>query len=83
MAALVHPSLTNCQALSSPARRTVPAQHGVLSRLTGTLRQWQRRARERQELATLSHRELRDLPVSASDVWHEIRQPFWRASGHY
>jgi uncharacterized protein YjiS (DUF1127 family) len=79
MATLVHPSLTNCQALSYSSRFAAPQQPGLLARLTATLRVWQRRMRERQELALLGERELRDMRVSSSDVWHEIRQPFWRA----
>jgi uncharacterized protein YjiS (DUF1127 family) len=34
--------------------------------------------REREELAALTDRDLRDIGASSSDVWHEIRRPFWR-----
>ena len=80
MAALVHQSLTNCQALALSPRFAAPAQPGLFARLTATLRLWQRRERERQELARLDERELRDMRVSSADVWHEIRQPFWRST---
>ncbi|MGA3404001.1 MAG: DUF1127 domain-containing protein [Acetobacteraceae bacterium] len=80
MAALVHPSLTNCQGLHYAARFAAPARPGLFAGLTATLRLWHRRSRERQELARLSQRELRDMRVSSADVWHEIRQPFWRSS---
>jgi len=79
MAALVHQPLTNCQALPLSAR-FAPAQPGLLARVADTLRTWQRRDHERSELARLSERELRDMRVSSSDVWREIRQPFWRAA---
>ena len=79
MATLVHQSLINCQAVplsrGSPRRRSRGCWPGWRARCgCGS-----RRARERQELARLSERELRDMRVSSSDVWREIRQPFWRA----
>jgi uncharacterized protein YjiS (DUF1127 family) len=83
VAALVHQSLTNCQALSLPLRFAAPPRPGLVARLTATLRQWRRHARERQELGLLSERELRDMRLSSADVWHEIRQPFWRATRPY
>jgi uncharacterized protein YjiS (DUF1127 family) len=79
VATLVHPSLTNSQGI----RFAAPARGGVLARLTATLRTWLRNARERQELALLSERELRDIRLSAADVWHETRQPFWRPTRPY
>jgi uncharacterized protein YjiS (DUF1127 family) len=80
MAALVHQSLTNCQALSLHPRYPAAPRPGLLARWTETLNLWRRRAHERRELASFSHRDLRDIGVSSSDVWHEIRQPFWRSS---
>ncbi len=83
MAALVHQSLTNCQAVRYPSRFAAATRPGLLARLTDTLRRWHRHARERQELAHLSERELRDMRVSSADVWHETRQPFWRTTRPY
>ena len=40
---------------------------------------WRRRAKERQELATLDARSLRDLGLSASDVNFLANKPFWRS----
>ena len=80
MATLVHPSLTNCQDLPYSSQFAGRRQPGLLERLAATLRHWERRSRERQELARLSDRELRDMRASSADVWHEIRQPFWRAT---
>lgn len=80
MAALVHQSLTKSQAMPFPSRFTAPKRPGLFARLTATLRQWQRQALERQELASLGERELRDMSVSPADVWHEVRQPFWRTT---
>jgi len=51
----------------------------LLARLSETLRVWRGRMRERYELASLGSRDLHDIGLSSSDVWHEIRQPFWRA----
>jgi uncharacterized protein YjiS (DUF1127 family) len=55
----------------------------LFARVRATLRAWQRHAREQQELARLSERELRDMRVSSADVWREIRQPFWRVTRPY
>ena len=79
MAALVHQSLTNCQAIPFSSRFAAPPRPGLLARPAATLRLWRRRSRERLELARLSERDLRDMHVSSADVWREIRQPFWRA----
>lgn len=80
MAVLVHQSLTNCQALPLHARFAAPPRSGLFARLTKTLLLWRRRMRERNELALLSPRDLRDIGVSPSDAWHEIKQPFWRST---
>jgi len=79
MATLAHRSLTNCQALALPSPFAAPHEPGLISRVTATLRLWHRRSRERRELARLSERELRDMRASSSDIWWEIRQPFWRS----
>lgn len=39
---------------------------------------WQRRARDRRELASLDHRTMRDLGISPSDIRFEANKPFWR-----
>ena len=82
MAALVHRSLKNCQVLRFPAQLT-DRPPDLLARVRETLELWLRRAQERQELAQLSERELRDMRVSSADVWYETRQPFWRATRKY
>jgi uncharacterized protein YjiS (DUF1127 family) len=77
MAAMVHQSLTNCQAIPRVAQ---PQRPGLFAQLAATLRQWRRNARERRELAALAERELHDMGVSSADVWNEISQPFWRTT---
>lgn len=51
----------------------------VLTGLVLQLLDWQRRARERQELAELSDAALRDVGLSRADIFAEVRKPFWRA----
>lgn len=77
MAVLVHQTLTNCH-VGVPGRLVMRQRRGWLARLVATLHLWQRRARERRELAQLSERDLRDLRLTSVDVWHEISRPFWR-----
>jgi uncharacterized protein YjiS (DUF1127 family) len=50
----------------------------LISRLTGILRGWRRRALERAELAQMSRYELHDIGVSSGDHWTETHKPFWR-----
>jgi uncharacterized protein YjiS (DUF1127 family) len=50
----------------------------LISRLTGRLRSWRRRAHERAELAQMSQAELHDIGVLSADRWEEINKPFWR-----
>jgi uncharacterized protein YjiS (DUF1127 family) len=50
-----------------------------LDRLSALLREWQRRARSRNELAALCDRCLRDIGATRYDAYREISKPFWRA----
>jgi uncharacterized protein YjiS (DUF1127 family) len=52
---------------------------GTFSAFSQILATWRRRAKERQEIANLDHRTLRDLGLSASEVQFEANKPFWRA----
>jgi uncharacterized protein YjiS (DUF1127 family) len=61
-----------------PARRGT-GRHALGSGIRCMLRLWRRRIREREELAAMSERDLRDLRLSRSDVVVELRKPFWRA----
>ena len=40
---------------------------------------WQERARQRRHLASLDDYLLRDLGLSRSDVYAELRKPFWES----
>lgn len=50
----------------------------LLDRALAWVRLWQRRARERGELARLSARELHDIGLSPSQAQYEVAKPFWR-----
>jgi uncharacterized protein YjiS (DUF1127 family) len=50
----------------------------VVSRLLAQLRLWRRRARERNQLAQLSERDLHDIGMSRGTVYAELQKPFWR-----
>ena len=51
---------------------------GTFTAFNMILATWRRRARERRELATLDHRTLSDLGLSASEIQFEANKPFWR-----
>ena len=83
MATLVHRSLTKSQAVALPAQFVPAWQPGLFARMGDTLRLWGRRMRERQELAQLDDRELRDMRATSADVWRETNEWFWRATRPY
>jgi len=51
----------------------------VVSRIVGLLLVWQGRSRERQILAGLDSRMLKDIGLDRADVVREADKPFWRA----
>lgn len=51
---------------------------GAFAAFGHLLHTWRQRARERDELAALDARTLRDLGVAPSYVEFEINKPFWR-----
>lgn len=68
-------------ALSTEVRSAAlitPPGPSLISRVTGTLRTWRQRERERAELARMSQAELHDIGCSSADHWVEISKPFWR-----
>jgi uncharacterized protein YjiS (DUF1127 family) len=67
MADIAHHGLKNYQVPASP--------HELLA----TLAVWRRRIRERQQLARLSERDLRDIGLSRAALYSELRKPFWQA----
>jgi uncharacterized protein YjiS (DUF1127 family) len=57
--------------------RTSPRR--LFAELVALIREWQRRARSRRELAALSDRCLRDIGATRYDAYREARKPFWHA----
>ena len=60
-------------------RMTNYQSSSVLSGVVAQFRLWRRRARERQQLAQLSERDLHDIGMSRGTVYAELQKPFWRA----
>ena len=57
-----------------------PVPSATTSRgLVGLLRVWRYRLRERDGMAHLTERDLRDARLTRADVQAEIAKPFWRA----
>jgi uncharacterized protein YjiS (DUF1127 family) len=52
---------------------------GFLAQLGETIHVWRDRARQRQELARWTERDLHDVGLSSSDIIRETEKPFWRA----
>ena len=52
---------------------------GTYTAFANVLQLWRRRARDRQELAKLDNRSLRELGLTESAARFEINKPFWRA----
>jgi uncharacterized protein YjiS (DUF1127 family) len=50
----------------------------LVKRGSRTIRVWRRRSRDREELASLDMRTLRDVGISGYDVKWEASKPFWK-----
>ena len=60
--------------------RSFFARSGIVyNRLLDFGRTWNRRRHESTELLTTSHRELRDMGLSAADARELAARPFWRS----
>jgi len=76
MSSLIHTALTDYH----PSLRLAEAGRGsLLARAAATLRLWRTRIREKRALEQLDARELADFGASRSDVYAELRRPFWRS----
>ena len=51
---------------------------GTFSAFSQIFQTWRQRARQRQELAQLDYRTLRDLGLSEGSARFEANKPFWR-----
>jgi uncharacterized protein YjiS (DUF1127 family) len=60
-------------------RLTISQDSDGLARLLARLGTWRRRSQEREELARLDERSLRDIGVSPAQARLEANKPFWRA----
>ncbi len=56
-----------------------PARGRSSRRLAEMLRVWRDRIRDREGMANLTERDLRDARLTHADVHAEIAKPFWRA----
>ena len=70
------------EAPAAAPNRPVEAPRGrwrlILGSIIATVREWRRRSAERNELARLDARTLRDIGVDPGVVDYEIYQSFWR-----
>jgi uncharacterized protein YjiS (DUF1127 family) len=53
--------------------------NGLFGSLASAIGEWNRRLRDRRELAGLCERSLRDIGLSRYDALQEANKPFWRA----
>lgn len=60
-------------------RLIISQEPGLLTRLAGMLARWQRRLQEREQLARIDERGLRDIGLSPAEARFEANKPFWRA----
>jgi uncharacterized protein YjiS (DUF1127 family) len=67
-------SLPPWPAASRSPRRLV----GIARSVVALLIEWGRRERERDVLAALTARELRDIGITRVDAAREFEKPFWR-----
>jgi uncharacterized protein YjiS (DUF1127 family) len=72
-----HESWTDTSPIAPAAVR--PRRPNPLARLWALVLTWERRARERRELATTDPRLLRDMGIPEDAARREARKPFWQA----
>ena len=63
---------------AGPRRAALEALGDAAHWAFGTLREWRRRARDREELAALDNRMLADIGLSRGDAEFLINKPFWK-----
>lgn len=56
-----------------------PGSRLALFRIFELMSIWNERARQRRELMEIPEYLLRDMGITAEDVYREIRKPFWQA----
>ncbi len=66
------------QSLRGSSVRSAERLVSRLTRLWATLELWHQRARQRQQLLTLSDHMLSDIGISRADAEQEAEKPFWR-----
>jgi len=76
MSSLIQSTLTDYHLSSRWAHAGRPS---LLARVAAILRLWRKRIREKRALEQLGERDLHDFGASRSDVYAELRRPFWRA----
>ena len=54
------------------------ASESLVARVARIVAEWRRRVRDREQLARLSERELRDIGMTPGDAAWECAKPFWR-----
>lgn len=62
---------------ATPSPTTSPPAPGRRG-IGALLRLWRARIREREGLAAMTERDLRDARLSRADVQEELAKPFWR-----
>jgi uncharacterized protein YjiS (DUF1127 family) len=63
---------------AQPATREGERRASYLRRVPALLDIWRRRLRDREALALMDDRSLRDLGLTRYDACYEARKPFWR-----
>ncbi len=76
MSSLIQSMLTDYHPSSRSSHAGRPS---LLARAAATLRLWRKRIGEKRALERLDERDLHDFGASRSDVYAELRRPFWRA----
>jgi uncharacterized protein YjiS (DUF1127 family) len=72
--------LARTEWIDEPTPGSIPvARRGLHRKAADALRTWRKRIRQRDALAALTERDLRDARITRADVMTEIAKPFWRA----
>ena len=61
----------------TPRRPSTARPAGIVGSIAWLVETWRTRVRDRQALASLDYRDLRDLRLSQWEVEREMAKPFW------
>lgn len=78
LSAVLGSSFLDSAAISARVYAIIQSAEGAMSTVKGTVSEWNKRAKGRNELARMNSHMLQDIGLDRCDVQIEINKPFWK-----